>query len=88
MSKFLGKVISKTMEYLAILFNFITCWLKLLEVILKFLEYRRGRQVNVDQDKEWETGNLDYFLMENFYFKVMDICEPSVYKFLRLGTLS
>ena len=52
------------MEYLAILFNFITCCLKPLELVLNYCEYRRGQQIHWVRDQEHDTGLVDYFLME------------------------
>ena len=58
------------MEYLAVLFNCITCCLKLLELILKLCEYRRGQQIHRGRDQECDKGIVDYFLMETFTLKL------------------
>ena len=64
MRKFLGRVFSGTMEYLAILFNFVVCCLKLLQLVLMYCKYRRGWQLHQGRDQECATGIVDYLLME------------------------
>ena len=44
------------MEYLAIVFNFIMGLLKLLELLIKILEYRR-EQLRKTPDQEQDTGS-------------------------------
>ena len=70
MRKFLGRVISKTMEYLAILLDLITCCLNLVELVLKIFEYRREQQVNKSMEQEQDIGIVDHFLMEYFTLRL------------------
>ena len=65
MSEFLGRAINEMMEYLAILLNFITCPLKLLELLLKLSEYRR-RRIKTSQDWEGKTGSFILVLTKFF----------------------